>query len=59
MWWNYICYGYCINKNIKYYSNIFDCYTLHTVLLASTLLLTIIIICYHYAKQKCIYALTL
>ena len=21
VWWNYICYGYCINKNYKYYSN--------------------------------------
>ena len=29
-----------------------DCYILHTVLLAIILLLTIIIICYHYAKEK-------
>ena len=29
-----------------------DCYILHTVLLAITLLLIIIIICYHYAKRK-------
>ena len=29
-----------------------DCYILHTVLLAIILLLTIIIFCYHYIKQK-------
>ena len=36
-----------------------DCYILHIVLLVITLLLIITFICYHYAKQKCIYALTI
>ena len=35
----------CHSKKVR------DCYILHTVLLAITLLLIIIIICYHYAKQ--------
>ena len=35
-----------------------DCYVLHTVLLVIMLLLTITIICNHYAKQKYINALT-
>ena len=35
----------CLSKKVK------DCYILHTVLLAITLLLIITIICY-YAKQK-------
>ena len=35
----------CHSKKVR------DCYILHTVLLAITLLLMIIIICYHYAKQ--------
>ena len=56
-----ICYEYCINNKDKYYSNkckknchskkVRDCYILHAILLAITLLLTITIICY-YAKQK-------
>ena len=36
----------CHRKKVR------DCYTLHTVLLAIILQLIIIIICYHYAKQK-------
>ena len=36
----------CHNKKVR------DCYILHTVLLAVMLLLIIINICYHYAKQK-------
>ena len=36
----------CQSKNVR------DCSILHTVLLAIILLLTIIIICFHYAKQK-------
>ena len=35
-----------------------DCYILHTVLLSIILLLIIITICYHYAKQKDINVLT-
>ena len=36
-----------------------DCYILHTVLLVTILPLIITIICYHYAKQKSIYTLTI
>ena len=36
----------CHSKKVK------DCFILHTVLLAILLLFIIIIICYHYAKQK-------
>ena len=43
----------CHNKKVR------DCYILHTVLLAIILLFIIIIICYHYAKQKSIDALTI
>ena len=39
----------CHSKKVR------DCYILHTVLLAIILLLIIIAICYHYAKQKGIY----
>ena len=38
----------CYSKKVR------DCYVLHTVLLAIILLLIITIICYNYAKQKCI-----
>ena len=39
--------------SINYHSKkVRDCYILHTVLLVIVLLLTITIICYHYAKQK-------
>ena len=36
-----------------------DCYSLHTVLLVIIFLLIITTICYHYAKQKSIDALTI
>ena len=39
--------------SINFYSRkVRDCHILHTVLLAITLLLLIIIICYHYAKER-------
>ena len=39
--------------SIKRHSNkVRDCYILYTVLLATILLLIVIIICYHYTKQK-------
>ena len=37
------------DKKVKYKT---DCYILHTVLLAITLLLLIAIICYHYEKHR-------
>ena len=43
----------CHNKKVR------DCYILHTVLLAIILLFIIIVICYHYVKQKSIDALTI
>ena len=43
----------CQNKKVR------DCYILHIVLLVIILLLIITFICYHYAKQKCINALTI
>ena len=66
VWWNYICYGYCVNKkmtstiatNVSINSDDkklgfkIDCYILHTVLLLIILLLIITIICYHYVKHK-------
>ena len=39
----------CHTKKIRYK---FDCYILHTVLLAMILLLTVTIICYYYAKHR-------
>ena len=45
----------CHTKKVRYK---FDCYILHTVFLAIILLL-IIIICYHYATQKGINALSI
>ena len=42
----------CHSKNMRY------CYILHTVLLATILLLIITIICYHYAKQRSVDAPT-
>ena len=39
----------CHSKKVRYK---FDCYILHTVLLAILLLLIITIICYHYAKDR-------
>ena len=39
--------------SVNFYSKkVRNCYILHTVLLAIILLFIIIIICYHYAKQK-------
>ena len=43
----------CHSKKVR------DCYTLHAVLLVMVLLLIFTIICYHYAKQKGINALTI
>ena len=40
--------------SINYSKQVGDCYILHTVLLVIILLLIITIICYHYAKEKCI-----
>ena len=61
VWSNYICYGFCINKKEKYCSNGFFSDTI--IVLSIILLLTITIICYHYAKhrskQKGIDALTI
>ena len=42
----------CHHKKVR------DCYILHTVLLAIILLFMITIICYYYAKQKGINAIT-
>ena len=46
-----------ITKNC-HSKKVIECYILHTVLLVIILLLTITIICYHYAKQKSIDTLT-
>ena len=47
------------SASINYHSiKVRNCYILHTVLLVIILLLTITMICYHYAKLKCINALT-
>ena len=43
----------CGNKKVR------DCFISHTVLLAIMLLLTIVIIGYHYGKQNCINSLTI
>ena len=43
----------CQSKKVR------DCYILHTALLVIILILMITIIFYHYAKQKCINALTI
>ena len=65
VWWNYTCYGYCIKKNGKYYSNKMsinsydektkyniDFYIFQAVLLVIILLLIIALICYLYAKHR-------
>ena len=65
IWWNYICYEYCVNKNNNTAANNVsinsdfkqgryqgDWFILHTVLLVIILLLIITSIWYHYAKHR-------